>query len=73
MKARSLFRTKSLQDILVEVKSNDAAGDSLKRTLNVRDLTAFGIAAVVGAYFQLLATHLHKAGLPFPFCLFSQR
>jgi APA family basic amino acid/polyamine antiporter len=49
MKARSLFRTKSLQDILVEVKSNDAAGDSLKRTLNVRDLTAFGIAAVVGA------------------------
>ncbi len=49
MKARSLFRTKSLQDILVEVKSNDAAGLSLKRTLNVRDLTAFGIAAVVGA------------------------
>ena len=49
MKARSLFRTKSLQDILVEVKSNDASGLSLKRTLNVRDLTAFGIAAVVGA------------------------
>jgi amino acid transporter len=49
MKARSLFRTKSLQDILVEVKSNDAAGLSLNRTLNVRDLTAFGIAAVVGA------------------------
>ncbi len=49
MKARSLFRTKSLQDILVEVKSNEAAGLSLKRTLNVRDLTAFGIAAVVGA------------------------
>jgi basic amino acid/polyamine antiporter, APA family len=49
MKAGSLFRTKSLQDILVEVKSNDAAGISLKRTLNVRDLTAFGIAAVVGA------------------------
>ncbi len=49
MKARSLFRTKSLQDILVEMKSNDATGNSLKRTLNVRDLTAFGIAAVVGA------------------------
>jgi len=49
MKARSLLRTKSLQDILVEVKSNEAAGNSLKRTLNVRDLTAFGIAAVVGA------------------------
>jgi len=49
MKVRSLFRTKSLHDILVEVKSNDAAGVSLKRTLNVRDLTAFGIAAVVGA------------------------
>jgi basic amino acid/polyamine antiporter, APA family len=49
MKSGSLFRTKSLQDILVEVKSNEAAGMSLKRTLNVRDLTAFGIAAVVGA------------------------
>ena len=49
MKVRSLFRTKSLHDILVEVKSNDAAAVSLKRTLNVRDLTAFGIAAVVGA------------------------
>jgi APA family basic amino acid/polyamine antiporter len=46
MKARSLFRTKSLQDILVEVKSNDAAGVSLKRTLTVRDLTAFGIAGI---------------------------
>lgn len=49
MKAGSLFRTKSLQDILVEVKTNEASGNSLKRTLNVRDLTAFGIAAVVGA------------------------
>jgi basic amino acid/polyamine antiporter, APA family len=49
MKVNSLFRTKSLPDILNEVKANDSAGLSLKKTLNVRDLTAFGIAAVVGA------------------------
>jgi amino acid transporter len=49
MKAGSYFRTKSLQDILLEVKTSDPQAISLRRTLNVRDLTAFGIAAVVGA------------------------
>ncbi len=48
MVKHSLFRTKSLQDILLEVKSNESHG-TLKRILTVRDLTAFGIAAVVGA------------------------
>jgi basic amino acid/polyamine antiporter, APA family len=49
MKANSYFRTKSLQDILLDVKANELHSGSLKRTLTVRDLTAFGIAAVVGA------------------------
>jgi basic amino acid/polyamine antiporter, APA family len=48
MKVNRIFRTKSLQDILLEVKSNETHG-TLKRILTVRDLTAFGIAAVVGA------------------------
>ena len=45
----SLFRTKSLQDIFLEIKANESHGGTLKRILTVRDLTAFGIAAVVGA------------------------
>jgi amino acid transporter len=49
MKARVFFRTKSLNDILLDVKSHEEQGGSLNRTLNVWDLTAFGIAAVVGA------------------------
>jgi len=45
----SLWRTKSLQSILQEQENNAAAGIVLKRSLTVRDLTAFGIAAIVGA------------------------
>jgi len=48
MDRKSLFRTKSLHDIMYD--SGEHAGEvALKRSLNVRDLTAFGIAAVVGA------------------------
>jgi basic amino acid/polyamine antiporter, APA family len=46
---RSLGRTKSLSSILGETSENEASGLVLKRSLTVRDLTAFGIAAVVGA------------------------
>ena len=41
-----LFRKKSVESILAESEKNSA---SLKRTLGVRDLTGFGIAAIVGA------------------------
>jgi APA family basic amino acid/polyamine antiporter len=48
--ARSfLWRTKSLQSILHEQEENLAAGINLRKTLSVKDLTAFGIAAIVGA------------------------
>jgi basic amino acid/polyamine antiporter, APA family len=49
MDLRSLWRTKSLTSILRETSENEASGSVLKRSLTVRDLTAFGIAAVVGA------------------------
>jgi amino acid transporter len=49
MNSKNLFRTKSLHEILDDTKDNAGKGLSLKRTLNVRDLTAFGIAAIVGA------------------------
>ncbi len=44
-----LWRTKSLDKIISEQDQNTASGGHLRRSLNVRDLTAFGIAAIVGA------------------------
>ncbi len=46
----SLFRKKSVEDILKQVEKNNADGhNALGKHLRVRDLTAFGIAAIVGA------------------------
>ena len=49
---KELFRRKSVEHILKEAESQrmDAEhGGSLKRTLRARDLTAFGIAAIIGS------------------------
>ena len=47
----SLFRKKSVHDILEQVRLNDQNSDahSLGKHLKVRDLAAFGIAAIIGA------------------------
>jgi amino acid transporter len=44
----SLFRTKKIESILAE-GSSDTHGSGLKRELSMRDLTFFGIAAILGA------------------------
>ena len=45
-----LFRKKSISKILEDAaKGHGDHGDSLQKTLGVRDLTAFGIAAIIGA------------------------
>ncbi len=45
-----LFRKKTVQDILKQVAKNEANGHTaLEKHLTTRDLTAFGIAAIVGA------------------------
>ena len=44
----SLFRKKNIHQILKTVEANEN-GSSLKKHLRVRDLTAFGIAAIIGA------------------------
>ncbi|NRS90212.1 amino acid transporter [Flavobacterium sp. 7E] len=50
MAVSSLFRKKTVQDILKQVEKNEADGhEALGRHLTARDLTAFGIAAIVGA------------------------
>jgi len=48
---KSLFRKKSISRILDDASKGFLDGEimSLKKTLKVRDLTAFGVAAVVGA------------------------
>jgi amino acid transporter len=45
----SLFRKKSVESILKQAGENEGAHGSLSRHLGVRDLTALGIAAIIGA------------------------
>lgn len=48
MALKDIFRKKSVQDILKQLDSTDGHG-SLGRHLSVKDLAAFGIAAIIGA------------------------
>lgn len=47
--SNSLFRTKKIENILAEGGDDAHGGGGLKRVLTVRDLTFFGIAAILGA------------------------
>jgi amino acid transporter len=50
MNFSNLFRKKTVQDILNQVAKNEADGhQTLGKHLTARDLTAFGIAAIIGA------------------------
>lgn len=49
MKSDQLFRRKSVTDIMSDAGSAEANGGGMKRTLRVFDLTALGVAAIVGA------------------------
>jgi len=66
--ANSLFRKKDIQSILEESQKKEFefeshGGGGLKRVLNVRDLTFFGIAAIIGAgSFSSLGDAVFKGG-----------
>ena len=45
----SLFRTKKIENIIAEGSDDAHGGGGLKRVLSMRDLTFFGIAAILGA------------------------
>ena len=45
----SLFRTKKIENILAEGSDESHGGGGLKRVLSMKDLTFFGIAAILGA------------------------
>jgi basic amino acid/polyamine antiporter, APA family len=47
--SNSLFRTKKISSIISEGGDDTHGGGGLKRVLTVRDLTFFGIAAILGA------------------------
>jgi len=49
MAFKHIFEKKSLTKILAQRDSDDLHGNSLNKILSVRDLTALGIAAIVGA------------------------
>jgi amino acid transporter len=49
VKPRNLFRTKSIDLILAHADDKTAGQPTLSRSLGVTDLTAFGIAAIIGA------------------------
>ena len=60
--ANSLFRKKEIKSILAE-GSDDGHGTGLKRVLTARDLTFFGIAAIIGAgSFSSLGEAVFKGG-----------
>ena len=46
---QKLFRKKNIQNILNDLDARDSHHSGLNKTLRVRDLTAFGIAAIIGA------------------------
>ena len=47
--SNSLFRRKNISSILSESAENSHGGGGLKRVLSLKDLTFFGIAAILGA------------------------
>ncbi len=61
--ATSLFRKKKIESILAEGGDDSHSGGGLKRVLTVRDLTFFGIAAIIGAgSFSSLGEAVFKGG-----------
>jgi len=60
--SNSLFRTKKIGAIISDA-GNEGHGSGLKRVLTVRDLTFFGIAAIIGAgSFSSLGAAVYSAG-----------
>ena len=47
--SKSMFRTKKIANILAEGSDGPHGGHALKRVLSMKDLTFFGIAAILGA------------------------
>ncbi len=63
MKNNSLFRKKNVEDILLQVQSDEDSGKQLGRHLTLKDLISFGIAAIIGAgIFSTIGNASHSGG-----------
>lgn len=63
MPGHSLFRKKTVASILHDAEHNQSQGPQLKKSLGVRDLTALGIAAIIGAgIFSTIGTAAASGG-----------
>ncbi len=63
MRNSSLFRKKNVEDILLQVKSDEESGEQLGRHLTLKDLISFGIAAIIGAgIFSTIGNASHAGG-----------
>jgi len=63
LSSNKYFRKKSIAHILRHADDNIGEGRQLKKNLNVRDLTAFGIAAIIGAgIFSTIGTAASHGG-----------
>ncbi len=58
-----LFRTKNIDKIVADAAKEESHGGGLKRVLTLKDLTFFGIAAIIGAgSFSSLGEAIFKGG-----------
>ncbi len=58
-----LFRKKSVDAIMQQVKKNEESGNQLGRHLGLKDLVSFGIAAIIGAgIFSTIGNASHAGG-----------
>ncbi|MFH2142610.1 MAG: amino acid permease [Bacteroidota bacterium] len=63
MAGHSLFRKKTVASILYDAENNQKSGPQLRKSLGVRDLTALGIAAIIGAgIFSTIGTAAASGG-----------
>ncbi len=63
MNFKSLFRTKNIDKLVADAANEDSHGNGLKRVLTLKDLTFFGIAAIIGAgSFSSLGEAIFKGG-----------
>ena len=46
--SNSLFRKKSVSQVLNDIKTGEDGHGSMAKVLSVKDLTSFGIAAIIG-------------------------
>ncbi len=69
--SNSIFRKKSISQIAIEAESGSGSEHKLHKTLNLRDLTSLGIAAIIGAGIFSTIGNASASGGPAVILLFA--